>query len=204
MLAWIDSFFTNKLPVLSESEIKEKIGSEDFLLIQGASAEQVKILEIAKFVDKSVPYYSLPEGEYKITLYLKKDSKILDFSSNLTVKELTSWTLQNSLPTVVQLNGEDQTRAVFENEEKLPAFLLYQTGGFPAEAFARLETVCEENKAVFKCAFVNPTSALFNGVGRYLKVSESDGSLLAFINYGLKTGYKFPNPAEISSKLLFS
>lgn len=116
MQRWIDSFFTSKIASLSESEIKEKIGSEDFVLIQGASAEQLKVLEIANFVDESVPYYSLSEGEYKITLYLKKDSKILDFSGELGVKELTAWTLENSLPILVRLNGEQQTRAIFENE----------------------------------------------------------------------------------------
>jgi hypothetical protein len=38
ILQWIDSFFTNKIASLSETEVKEKIGSEDFLLIQGATA----------------------------------------------------------------------------------------------------------------------------------------------------------------------
>lgn len=172
MLKWIESYFSSKIAVLSEAEIKEKIGSEDFLLVQGASPEQLEILETANFVDTSVPYYSLLEGEYKITLHLKKDSKVLDFTGELSVKELTAWTLENSLPVLVPLNGEDQTRAIFENEEKLPAFLLYRTSDFSDDSFAKLESICEANKAIFKCAYVNPTSALFKGVARYLRVAE--------------------------------
>lgn len=113
MQEWLESFFSSKIASLTEVELKEKIGSKDFLLIQGASTEQLKVLEIANFVDQSVPYYSLSEGEYRITLYLKKDSKILDYSGNVNVKELTAWALQNSLPSIVPLNGEQQTRSVF-------------------------------------------------------------------------------------------
>lgn len=77
--------------------------------------------------------------------------------------------------------------------------MLYNPGGFPTAAFERLELICEENKAAFKCAFVDPTCALFQGVGRYLKTSEADGAVLVYVNYGLKVGYKFPSPADISS-----
>jgi protein disulfide-isomerase A1 len=135
---WIESFFASKIVTLTENELKEKIGSEDFLLIQGASAEQLKIIEIASFVDVSVEYYNVVEGEFKITLHLKKDSKVLDYTSNLTIPELTKWTVENSAPTFVPLDGEEQTRIVFENKEKLPAFLLYQGNDLSKETFATL------------------------------------------------------------------
>lgn len=115
MFTWLQSFFTSKIEALTEEQVKEKIGSEDFLLVQGASAEQLQILEVANFVDEAVKYYSLPDGEYRVTLHLKKDSKALDFAGELTVKDLTAWTIQNSLPVVVPLNSEGQTRAIFEN-----------------------------------------------------------------------------------------
>ncbi len=115
MLEWLESFFTSKIEGLTEEQVKEKIGSEDFLLVQGASAEQLQTLEVANFVDEAIKYYSLAEGEYRVTLHLKKDSKALDFAGELSVKDLTAWTLQNSLPVVVPLNSEAQTRVVFEN-----------------------------------------------------------------------------------------
>jgi hypothetical protein len=160
----------------------------------------VKVLEIANFVDETVEYYSLPDGEFRITLHLKKDSKALDFAGELSVTDLTAWTLENSLPVVVPLNSEPHTRAVFENEEKLPSFLLYRTDDLPAEAFAQLEAVCEANKAVFKCAYADSKAKLFDGVGRYLRVTDPSASLLAYVKYGLKEGYKFPSPADISSE----
>lgn len=51
---WIESFFATKIVSITENELKEKIGSEDFLLIRGASAEQLKVLEVANFVDTAV------------------------------------------------------------------------------------------------------------------------------------------------------
>jgi protein disulfide-isomerase-like protein len=203
MLEWLESFFTSKIEALTEVQVKEKIGSEDFLLVQGASAEQLQTLEVANFVDEAVKYYSLADGEYRVTLHLKKDSKVLDFTGELNVKDLTAWTIQNSLPVVVPLNSEGQTRAIFENEEKLPAFLLYRTDDFSSESFAKLESVCEANKAIFKCSYADSKSNLFSGVARYLKVTEPGESLLAYVNYGLKEGYKFPNLNDISSTFSF-
>lgn len=199
---WVESFFTSKIVAITENELKEKIGSEDFLLIQGASADQLKVLQVANFVDAAVEYYSIAEGEHKITLYLKKDSKILDFTGELSVKGLTTWTVENSSPSLVPLDSEEHTRIVFENKEKLPAFLLFKADDLTNEAFSALETICEENKSSFKCGYVIPTSSLYKGVARYLKISDFSVTVLAFVNYGLKEGYKFPNPNEISSTTL--
>lgn len=102
---WIESFFATKIVSITENELKDKIGSEDFLLIQGASAEQLKVLEVANFVDAAVEYYNIAEGEHKITLYLKKDSKILDYTGELSVKVLTTWTVENSSPSLVPLDS---------------------------------------------------------------------------------------------------
>jgi hypothetical protein len=196
---WIDSFFTSKMGVLSENELKEKIGSEDFLLIQGASPEQLKLLEVANFVDKAVSYYLIAEGEPKITLYLKKDSRTLDYTGQLTLTDLVAWTIDASSPAVVFLDSEEQTKSVFENKEKLPAFLLYRLTDFSDDAFSVLSALCEENKAAYRCAYVDSKATLFQGVARYLKLTEPTESFLAFVQYGLKQAYKFPTPSELSS-----
>jgi Thioredoxin-like domain len=143
------------MTILSENEVKQKIGSEDFLLIQGASAEQLKVLEVANFVDKAVNYYVIAEGEPKITLYLKKDSRTLDYTGELTLTDLVAWTIDASSPPVVFLDSEEQTKSVFENKEKLPAFLLYRLTDFSDEALSILSAICEENKAVYRCAYVD-------------------------------------------------
>ncbi len=200
MQEWLDSFFTSQIETVTEAQVKEKIGSEDFLLVQGVSAAQLEVLQIANFVDEAVKYYLIADGEFRVTLHLKKDSKALDYSGALSVKELTAWTLGNSLPVVVPLNSEAQTRTVFENEEKLPSFLLFRTGDFSEDSFGRLEQICEANKAVFKCAFADSSSTLFDGVARYLGISDKSASLLAYIKYGLKEGYKFPAPHELSGE----
>jgi len=53
-------------------------------LIQGATPEQLLILEVANAIDSTVEYYSLSSEEAKITLYLK-NSKTLDFAGELSV-----------------------------------------------------------------------------------------------------------------------
>lgn len=85
---------------------------------------------MANFLDKSVEYYVIAEGEPRITLYLKKDSKTLDYSGELNVADFTAWTIDNSSPAVVYLDSEEQTKSVFENKQKIPAFLLYRTEDF--------------------------------------------------------------------------
>lgn len=115
------------------------------------------------------------------------------------MKVLTTWTVENSSPSLVPLDSEEHTRIVFENKERLPAFLLFKAEDLSNEAFTTLETICEENKNSFKCGYVIPTSSLYKGVARYLKISDFSVTVLVFVNYGLKEGYKFPNPNEVSS-----
>lgn len=81
---WIELFFVSEVKTLTEGEIKDKIGTEDFLLIQGASSEQLKVLKVANFVDNSVQYYHVSAGQFKITLHLK-NSKIFDFVGEFDV-----------------------------------------------------------------------------------------------------------------------
>lgn len=114
MQGWLEQFFASKIVVLTEAELKLKVGSEDFLLVQGGSKEQLQVLQIANFVDQSVTYYQT-EGDFKITLYLAKDSQTLEYSGELNADELTKWTASSSMPAVVPLNGETQTKLVFEN-----------------------------------------------------------------------------------------
>jgi thioredoxin-like negative regulator of GroEL len=110
--SWIEEFLNSKIATLSELEVKEKIGSEDFLLVQGATEEQLKVLQIANAVDTTVEYYLLPAGESKLTLYLK-NSKTIEFTKELTVKALTKWTRESTLPIVVPLLSKDHVRLVF-------------------------------------------------------------------------------------------
>lgn len=70
-------------------------------------------MEVANFVDRSVEYYSIGEGEYKLTLYLKKDSTTVDYTGKLDVDELTAWTIENSSPPLVFLDSEVQTKSIF-------------------------------------------------------------------------------------------
>lgn len=153
---------------MTEAELKLKVGSEDFLLVQGGSKEQLQVLQIANFVDQSVTYYQT-EGEFKITLYLAKDSQTLEYSGELNANELTKWTASSSMPAVVPLNGETQTKLVFENEEKVGALLLYRLSDFSDESFGVLTKTCEGSKG-FKCAYVDNGSTMFKGVARYLRV----------------------------------
>jgi len=51
MAKWLDSFFTSTIESVTEEQVKEKIGSEDFLLVQGVSPQQLEVLQIANFVD---------------------------------------------------------------------------------------------------------------------------------------------------------
>lgn len=53
------------------------IGSNDFLLIQGASSEQLKLLRFGK--SDKVEFYSISGEEMKITLHLK-NTKTLEYS----------------------------------------------------------------------------------------------------------------------------
>lgn len=127
-------------------------------------------MEIANFVDQSVAYYQT-EGDYKITLYLAKDSQTLEYSGELNADDLTKWTASSSMPSVVPLNSEQQTKLVFENEEKVGAILLYRLSDFSDESFEVLKKTCEGSKG-FKCAYVDSSSTMFKGVARYLRADS--------------------------------
>lgn len=97
----------------------------------------MKVFEISNAVDDTVEYYNLANGDYKVTLYLK-DSKTVDFTGELNVTSLTKWTRESTLPIIVPLSTKDRVKIAFENEEKLPGFLLFKSKDYTAEAFSTL------------------------------------------------------------------
>lgn len=125
MQSWIESYFTSKISSLSEAEVKDKIGSEDFALIQGASPEELESLKIVKFLHEDMQYYNLEgsEGDLKITIHLK-NSKTFEYTGELNVQAIKKWAISSSTSALVGLIDESRSEYVFENEGKLPAFLL--------------------------------------------------------------------------------
>lgn len=87
----------------------------------------------------------------------------------MNADDLTKWTASSSMPIIVPLNGEQQTKLVFENEEKLGALLLYRLSDFSDESFEVLKKTCAGSPG-FKCAYVNSESTMFKGAARYLRV----------------------------------
>ena len=200
MQQWIESYFTSKIVTLSEAELKEKIGSEDFLLIQSASADDLKTLELANFLDSNLNYFNLEgaEGDLKLTLHLK-NSKTFEYTGEVNAQAIKKWSVSNSLSALVPLRGQEESVLVFENEGKLPAFLLAKAEDYTPEVFSTLESICEENKDKFVCAYADKEMSIFKGVAGFLKMEEDSKSVLAFLTFGLKQGYAFPNPTEITS-----
>ena len=79
MEKWIEATLKNEIVEVNEEQVKEKIGSENFLLIEGVNAEELKVLKTAKLVDE-LPYYLLAGGDKpKVTLYLKS-SKSFEYT----------------------------------------------------------------------------------------------------------------------------
>lgn len=58
MQSWIEGILSAEISAVSEQELKELIGTEDLLLVQGASKEQLKLLTVARGMSK-INFFSL-------------------------------------------------------------------------------------------------------------------------------------------------
>lgn len=122
MQTWLEKTMNSEISKVTEEQVKELIGSADFVLIQGASSEQLKSLRFAKALG-STEFYAIDGEDFKITLHLK-NSKTFEYTGDITIKNLAEWAIQNTLGSLVALTGNDIIRHVFENKQQLPSFLL--------------------------------------------------------------------------------
>lgn len=58
MRSWLDDTMSSSIPSITEDKVKELIGSTDFVLIQGASSDQLKVLRFA-VTKGGVSFYSI-------------------------------------------------------------------------------------------------------------------------------------------------
>lgn len=86
MQDWLDTTMRAEILKIDEEKLKELIGSKDFLLIQGASADQLDLLRFGQ--SNLVDFYALEGGDLKITLHLQ-DTKTLEYGGKLDLGELS-------------------------------------------------------------------------------------------------------------------
>ena len=143
MKKWLDEMMAKDVPDISEEKVKELIGSTTFLLIQGATDDQMQLLRFAQS-DGSIDFYQLKGGDPKITLYLK-NSKTLDYTGELKPGPLSAWTLENTIGSLIPLSNNDYIKHVFE-KNKIPSFMLLKNKDWNDELNELLESFCDENK----------------------------------------------------------
>jgi len=119
------------------------IGSNTFLLIQGATDEQMQLLRFAHSSD-STDFYQLKGGDLKLTLYLK-NSKTLEYTGELKPAPLSAWVLENTIGSLVPLANNKYIKHVFE-KTKNPAFMLLKNKDWSQELSDILESFCDENR----------------------------------------------------------
>lgn len=141
MKKWIDSTMESEIVKISEEELKNLIGTTDFVLIQGATSEQLKSLRFAKALG-GTEFYGLEGGDFKITLHLK-GSKTFEYTGEVTIKALADWTVTNTMGSLVALTGSEVMRHVFENKKSLPSFLLLKNGDWTEPLSEVLTEFCE-------------------------------------------------------------
>lgn len=129
------------------------IGSADFVLIQGASSQQLQSLRFAEALG-GIKYYAIEEGEFKITLHLK-NSKTFEYGGAVNIKDLAEWALHNSMGSLVALTSSEVIRHVFENKKQLPSFLLLRNKDWTDALSDTLREFCEQNVDKFVCAFAD-------------------------------------------------
>lgn len=104
---------SKELPEISEEKVKELIGSTSFLLIQGASDEEIQLLKYAQ-PEGSVDFYQLKGGDRKLTLYLK-NSKTVEYTGEIKPAPVANWVIENTIGTLVALSSDNYIKHVFEN-----------------------------------------------------------------------------------------
>ena len=185
---------------IDEEKLKELIGSKDFLLIQGASADQLDLLRFGQ--SDLVDFYSLDGGDLKITLHLK-NTKTLEYGGKLNLGELSEWITTNTMSSLVAMSNNNAVKYVFESKNKLPAFMLLRNKDWSDELSEVLGDFCESNKQKLMCGWAGEGHEIYQGVSRFLKVDGDEHSALAYFDYGIKNGWKVPEPTSITSTLSF-
>lgn len=197
MQAWIEKTMSAEISKVTEDQLKELIGSADFVLIQGATSEQLKSLRFTKALG-TTEFYSIDGEDFKITLHLK-NSKTFEYTGEIKIKELAEWALQNTMGSLVALTGTEVVRHVFENKNHLPSFLLLRNNDWTDSISDTLREFCEENNDKIVCAYADESHDIHKGISRFMKTDNNDISILAYFDYGVKNGWKVPNPTEITS-----
>jgi len=98
---------------VSEDNLKELIGTENLVVIQGASKELLKSLAFAQQIGET-PYYAVEGDNLKITLYLK-NSKTIEYNGEVNIKDLSNWVFSLTLGHLVALSSQSIIQKMFEN-----------------------------------------------------------------------------------------
>lgn len=196
MKKWLDEMMSKELPEISEEKVKELIGSTSFLLIQGASDEEIQLLKYAQ-PEGSVDFYQLKGGDRKLTLYLK-NSKTVEYTGEIKPAPVANWVIENTIGTLVALSSDNYIKHVFENKNQLPAFLLLKNKDWTSELSDVLEAFCDENKDRFLCSWAGEEHDIHQGISRFLKSENNENSHLVFFDYGIKNGWRVPEPTTIT------
>jgi hypothetical protein len=85
----------------------------NLVVVQGASKDQLKNLAFAQ-QNGDTPYYAVQGGDFKLTLYLK-NSKTIEYSGEITIKDLSDWVVQQTLGHLVALSSQSVVKKIFEN-----------------------------------------------------------------------------------------
>ena len=62
-----------------------------------------------------------------------------------------------------------------------------------------LTEYCEENKDKVTCCYVDASHDVFDGVKKFMSIESENESVLAFLDYRIKNGWKVPNPTTFTS-----
>lgn len=201
MQKWIESAMESEITKITEEELKGLIGTTDFVLIQGATSEQLKSLRFVKSLG-GPEYYAVEGGDFKITLHLK-GSKTFEYTGDITIKALADWTITNTMGSLIALSGNEILRRVFENKNGLPTFVLLKNSDWSQALFDTLSEFCEENTDKFLCAYADESHEIHRGISKFMKADSNAASFLVFYDFGIKNGWLVPNPTQITSNLYF-
>jgi len=153
MQNWIEKLIKAEIKQITEDDLKSLIGTENLVVVQGASKEQLRSLAFAQQIS-NIPFYAVEGGDHKVTVYLK-NSKTIEYTGEVSIKDISDWVTQQTLGHLVALSGQNVVKQIFENEARLPAFLLLKNPDFTEEALENLRVFCESQEKELKCAYAD-------------------------------------------------
>jgi hypothetical protein len=98
---------------VTEGNLKELIGTENLVVVQGASKEQLRSLAFAQQIGET-PYFAVEGDNLKITLYLK-NLKTIEYNGEVNIKDLSNWVVSQTLGHLVALSSQTIVQKIFEN-----------------------------------------------------------------------------------------